>query len=140
MRQPTYANCAKAASMIFDTDVLIWALRNNQRALAALEKSDTREASVVSYMELVQGARDNGELRMIRGFMADLSFHLLPLSENIGHRASIYIETHSLSTRLGIADALIAATAAENELPLCSGNAKHYRGIAGVKLKVFRPA
>lgn len=37
------------------------------------------------------------------------------------------------------ADATIAATATENNLPLCSGNAKHYRAIQELQLRVFRP-
>ena len=124
--------------MLFDTDVIIWALRGNSRAAAAIDKADRLDLSVISYMELVQGARDRKDLRLTRGYLADLGFHVLPLSENIGHRASIYLEEHALKSRLGIPDALIAATAAENEIQLCSGNAKHYRAIADVALKAFR--
>ena len=66
-------------------------------------------------------------------------FATLSLSENIGHRALIYIEEYSLSHGLRAGDAIIAATAAENNLTLVSGNAKHFRPIKELKLKVFRP-
>ena len=125
--------------MLFDTDVLIWALRGNRRAAAAIDKADRLDLSVVSYMELVQGAQDKKDLRMTRSYVTDLGFHILPLSENIGHRASVYLEEYALKSGLGIPDALIAATAAEGRIRLCSSSAKHYRAIAEIELQVFRP-
>ncbi|HNT88025.1 MAG TPA: type II toxin-antitoxin system VapC family toxin [Candidatus Hydrogenedentes bacterium] len=125
--------------MIFDTDVIIWALRGNARAAAAMDDAEHLEISVISYMELVQGARDHKDLRMTRAFLADTGFHMLPLTEAIGHRAAVYLEEYALKSRLGIPDALIAATAAENRLVLCSGNVKHYRAIADIELRAFRP-
>jgi hypothetical protein len=124
--------------MVFDTDVIIWALRGSRRAASEIDKAESLALSVVSYMELTQGARNKTELRLTRAYLADLGFSILPLSENIGHRASIYLEEYALKSRLGIPDALIAATAVENKTQLCSGNAKHYKPIAEVNLKVFR--
>jgi predicted nucleic acid-binding protein len=37
------------------------------------------------------------------------------------------------------ADALIAATAAENHIPLCTGDYHHFRSIRELELSVFRP-
>jgi predicted nucleic acid-binding protein len=125
--------------MLFDTDVVIWNLRGNQRASAAIDAADRLELSVVSFMELLRGARDRKELRLTKAFLSDLGFHVLPLSENIGHRAAIYLEEYGLKSNLGIPDALIAATAVENGLLLCTGNVKDYRAIAEVELKPFRP-
>lgn len=125
--------------MLFDTDVIIWALRGNRRAAVALDKADALALSVINYMELIQGARGKKELRMIRVYLADLGFSILPLTENIGHRASIYLEEYGLKSSLGIPDVLVAATAVEGEIPLCSGNDKHYSIISEVDLKVFRP-
>ncbi len=127
------------ASILFDTDVLIWALRGNTRAAKVIDEADRLALSVVSYMELLQGALDKRDLRLIKAFLADLGFQIVPLSENIGHRASIYIEEYGLKSNLRLADALIAATAAENEMTLCTANAKDYRTISEVELKVFRP-
>jgi|GEM_PF-2261487 len=36
-------------------------------------------------------------------------------------------------------DALIAATASEHDLTLCASNAKHFRPIRDLKLRVFKP-
>ena len=125
--------------MLFDTDILIWVLRGSVRAAAFVDEIRVRHISVVTLIELLQGARDRLETRLIKGFVVDLGFRTLPLTENIGHRAVVYMEGHALSSGLRVADALIAATAAENSLTLCSGDRSHYRAISGLALKPFRP-
>jgi predicted nucleic acid-binding protein len=125
--------------MLIDTDILIWVFRGNQKAARMLEKAERRCISVVTYMELIQGARDREELRKIKMFLSDYEFEVLPLSENIGHRASIYVEEYGLGMSVRLADALIAATAVEYNLALFSGNRKHYRPIQDLDLKLFRP-
>lgn len=125
--------------MIFDTDVLIWCLRGNPRAAKAIDSADRRAISVVSYMELMQGARDRREAGPIRSFIKDAGVLTLPLTEAVGHRATVYIEEYALKSRLMLADALVAGTAVEAREPLCSGNGKHFRSIAELELKVFKP-
>jgi len=49
------------------------------------------------------------------------------------------MEQHALKDGLELADALLAATAVEYALPLSTGNVKHYRSLAGVKLHCFIP-
>ncbi len=90
-------------------------------------------------MELLQGAREKRQHEYILDFLHEFNFQILPLSENIGHRAAIYIEEYSLPHGLRAGDALIAATATENGVTLCTTNVKHYRPIKELKLKVFKP-
>jgi predicted nucleic acid-binding protein len=125
--------------VIFDTDVLIYAQRGARRAALAIDAVAERFVSVQSLMELLQGARDKDDLRIIKRFMVDLSFAVLPLSENVGHRALVYVEEYGLSSGLRAADALIAATAVENAMPLMTANAKHFRAIKDLDLVVFKP-
>lgn len=122
--------------MIFDTDVLIWSLRGSEKAARAIEEDEGRSVSIVTCMELYQGARDRGELSAIRRFL--LEFETVPLSEDIGYRASIYMQEFALKAELQLADSLIAATAAERQETLCSGNVKHYRAISELGLRPFR--
>ena len=122
--------------MIFDTDVLIWTLRGSEKAARAVEEDENRAVSIVSCMELFQGARGKHELSAIRRFL--LEFDTLPLSENIGYRASIYMQEYALKAGLRLADSLIAATAVERQETLCSVNVRHYRAISELGLKVFR--
>ncbi len=125
--------------MLFDTDVLIGYLRGHEKAAAVLEQAEDRQISVVSYMELLQGARDKNEVKIIRSFLKDMGFEVIPLTENIGHRASVYMEEYCLKVQMCLADALLAATAVENHLMLCTGNNKHYKPIAELEITVFRP-
>ncbi|MFM9059097.1 MAG: type II toxin-antitoxin system VapC family toxin [Planctomycetaceae bacterium] len=129
----------EAGTMLFDTDVLIWVLRGNSKAAQAVDGCDQRSLSVVTYMELLQGARNKAEIKAIKAFLADIRFTALPLTENIGHRASIYMEEYVLADSLSMADALIAATAIEAKQSLISGNGKHYKAIQELELKRFRP-
>lgn len=125
--------------MIVDTDVLIWVLRGHAKAADAVDAAEARAIAVVTYMELLQGARDKREVKAIKSFLADMQFRTLPLTENIGHRASIYMEEYGLSISMSMADALIAATAIEANEQLLTGNEKHYKAIKELDLKRFRP-
>lgn len=125
--------------MLLDTDVLIWVFRGNPKAAKFVDSIAERHISIITYMELIQGARNRQELKEVKSFLTDYGFEVLPLTENIGHRASIYIEEYGLRMAMSAADALIAATATEQGLTLCTGNKKHYRPIRDLDLKVFRP-
>jgi len=125
--------------MLFDTDVLIWVLRGNAKAARAVDAADDRAVSVVSYMELLQGARDKAEVRAVKSFLADLRFEMLPLTENIGHRALIYLEEYGLSIAMSMADALLAATAVETNCTLMTSNDKHFKAVKDLNIKRFRP-
>jgi hypothetical protein len=90
-------------------------------------------------MELMQCPKAKDMQRIIKSFISDFNFGILPLTENIGHRAAIYIEQYSLFNGLRAGDAIIAATAIENNIPLITGNKKHFKAIAGLELKIFSP-
>ena len=68
-----------------------------------------------------------------------MGFSILPLSENIGYRASIYMEEYNLSTSISMGDALVAAAAIEANEHLLTGNYKHYTVIKELDVKRFRP-
>jgi len=125
--------------MIFDTDIFIWIQRGNQKAAKLIDRSSERCLCAYSYLELLQSAKNRQQQDYIHDFLSSFGFVSLPLTENIGHRALIYIEAYSMSHGLRAGDAIIAATAAENKMLLVSSNAKHFRPIHGLKLKVFKP-
>ncbi len=125
--------------MIFDTDIFIWAQKGNQKAAEIMEKSEDRFLSIISHMELMQCADNKKQHKFVKDFLSSFGFTVLPLTENIGHRAAIYVEEYTLSSGLRSADALIAATAVENNLILVSSNRKHFRAIKELKFKHFTP-
>jgi predicted nucleic acid-binding protein len=125
--------------MLYDTDVLIWVFRGSAKAARLIDQDADRSLSVITFMELLQGAADRRESGLIKDFVKECALANLPLTENIGHRAAIYMEEFGLSSGLRVADALIAATAAENHLPLCTGDYRRFRPIRELDLSVFRP-
>ena len=125
--------------MLFDTDILIWVQRGNTRAADLIDSADDRYISIQTFMELLQSAQNKQQHRVIKKFITDYNFSVLPLTENIGHRALIYVEEYGLSHTMRAGDALIAATAIENNLMLCTSNEKHFRAIKDLELKIFKP-
>ena len=128
-----------AATVIFDTDILIWLQRRHQAAIRLVDETEERLVAVQSYMEFLQGAQSPKDLLLVKDFLKNEQFNILPLSENIGHRASIYIEEYAVQSGLRAGDALIAATAVEHNLVLATGNRKHFQVIKDLKIHAFRP-
>lgn len=125
--------------MLFDTDILIWVQRGNARAADLIDSVDDRYISIQTFMELLQNALNKQQHRVVKKFITDYNFSVLPLTENIGHRALIYVEEYGLSHTMRAGDALIAATATENNLMLCTSNEKYFRTIKDLELKIFKP-
>ena len=125
--------------MIFDTDILIWVQRGSDKAAKLIEKNEDRYLSIQSYMELLQGAKNKTHHKYVKDFISEYEFSILPLTENIGHRALIYAGEHALSSNMRAGDAIIAATAVENNMILSSSNVKHFKVVNELQLKGFRP-
>ena len=132
-------NCGVLDTMIFDTDILIWVERGHKKAADLLDKTTDKQISIQTFMELLQGARNKTEQKEIRNFIKQFGFNILPFTENIGHRAAIYIEEYALATGMRAGDAIIAATAMENDLELATSNRKHYSSITHLKTHFFKP-
>jgi len=125
--------------MIYDTDILIWIQRGNEKAAKLIEKDDDKYLSIQSYMELLQGAKNKMQHKYIKDFISEFEFAVLALTENIGHRALIYVEGHALSSNMRAGDAIIAATAVESNMVLVSSNIKHFKAVKELQLKTFNP-
>ena len=125
--------------MIIDTDVLIWYMRGNKKAFELIENLNSFQISVITYMELVQGMRNKNELNELRKALRIWNTKIIYINEDISSKAMFYVEKYSLSHSVEIADALIAATAVTNALPLLTGNDKHYNVISDIEIKIFRP-
>jgi len=125
--------------MLFDTDVLIFVQRGNVKAASMIDTAAQRYISIQTYMELLQGAKNKTHHRYVKDFIAEFEFSILPLTENIGHRALIYVEEHALSSNMRAGDAIIAATAVENNMTFVSSNVKHFKVVNELQIKTFRP-
>lgn len=125
--------------MIFDTDIIIWFLRGNEKATDIVMQSGSFSISVVTYMELVQGMRNKQELEKMQKAFNTMDVQVIPINEKISFRASEYVERYSLSSSMELADALIASTCVELNETLFTANDKHYKVIQELSLKIFRP-
>ncbi len=125
--------------MVIDSDVLIWYMRGNAKAYKLLHKLNGFYISVVTYMELVQGMRNKGELIELRKALRDWNTKILYINEDISTKAMFYVERYYLSHSLRLADSLIAATAIVNGLPLLTANIKHYSMLSELEIKKFKP-
>ena len=126
--------------MLFDTDLFIWVQRGNLHAAKVMNETVERYLSVQTYMELLQSAGNKNQIFLVKRFIYDMGFRVLPLTENIGHRALIYVEEYGLSSGMRAGDAIIAATAVENNMLLMTSNAKHFSVITDLQLKIFKPS
>ena len=125
--------------MLIDTDVIIWYLKGNEKAKATIENRPTFSISVITYMELVQGMRNQHELRELRRALKDWKTNILYIDEEISSKAMFLVERHFLSDSMRLADALIASTALTNGVSILTANDKHYKVVNQLKLEVFRP-
>lgn len=125
--------------MIFDTDVLIWALRGNDRAIKAIDEEENRAVSSVTYMEVIKGARNKSELREIKRYLSGMGFRTIHINEEISSRAMSLIELSCLKSEMGVSDALIFATALHTGDTLISGNFHHFREVPNLSAVRFSP-
>ncbi len=86
-------------------------------------------------MELIAGCRNGAELRQIQSFAGNLV--VLPITSSSSQTARQLMESYFLSHGLLIPDALIAATALDQALPLYTKNVRHFQMIP--LLSVTRP-
>jgi len=125
--------------MLVDTDVLIWYMKGNSQAFNIIENLPGFYMSVISYMELVQGMRNKNEFTELRKALRSWNTKILFVSEEISAKAMFYVEKHYLSHSPEMADALIAATAVANQVPILTANDKHYKMIKELRIRQFRP-
>lgn len=133
---PAHAtNCLDAGR----SDVLIWHLRGYPQATRRLDALPSLTLSAVSYLEVLQGMRNKAELLALQKMLQRRQAVTLPITEAITRRAIELMETMTLSHGLQMGDALIAATALEQGLPVLTGNIKHFAAVPGVLIEGFVP-
>ena len=125
--------------MIIDTDVLVWYLCGSKEAQKTINSNIPFKISVVTYLELIQGVRDKRELRLLQKYLREWSTEIIQMDETISTRAMFLVEDYYLSHSMETGDAMIAATAIENQEILLTANDKHYSFIPNIQIDKFRP-
>lgn len=124
--------------MFLDTDILIWGLKQEAKAIQRLDELEDIQISAVVFMELLQGARNKAEQQIIETALSELGATIVPLNEEISGQAIDLVKQFALSHSLHMADALIAATALYHQTPIITGNNKHFGVVPGLTIEVFR--
>ena len=125
--------------MLIDTDVIVWCLRGNPKAIRRVSRISRRSISQITRMELIVGCRSKAEINLLKRFLTEENFEVVALTPEIGMRADLWLEQKNLSHGVGLADSLIAATASSLGLSLLTGNAKHFRCFDPLEIKKFTP-
>jgi predicted nucleic acid-binding protein len=125
--------------VLIDTDVLIWAMKGNSKAVKILDSLEVAVMSAVNYMELLQGARTKAEIKTIKARLKDWGIGIKQLNPTISEVATNLVEKHFHSHSLNVTDALIAATAMYYKFPVITANDKHFKSVEDLEIKVFRP-
>ena len=100
--------------MLIDADIIIWNWRGKTEAAAILDSANPFCLSAVTYMELVQGMRNQREWEALQADMKLWEAKVLPITEVISARAVSLVEQYFRGHHVQLADALIAATALRN--------------------------
>lgn len=124
--------------VLCDTNILIEFYKRKPRIIQELRRigQDELAISVVTQTELYFGALDKEELRRIKQHL--LLLRRYPIDVAISNVFLQLMETYSLSHKLSLPDALIAATALVHEIELYTLNRRDFRFIPDLKL--YRPA
>ena len=125
--------------VLVDTDVLIWHLRGYAQATRRLDQLGSLTLPAVSYLEVLQGMRNKAGLAAVKKMLERRVATLLPISEAITQRAIALMESLTLSHGLQMGDALIAASALVHQLPVLTGNVKHFAAVEGLQVEAFVP-
>ena len=120
--------------ILCDTNILIEFYKGNSVILGELHKAGLPNlaVSIVTTGELFYGARDKVELVKIQKHLALIK--QIHLDTDISSRILTLLDEYALSHRLSVPDALIAATALSQDIPLFTLNLRDFRFISALKL------
>lgn len=123
--------------ILCDTNILVEFYKNNAQILEELHRIGQNQLAIssVTQAELYFGAFNKVELKKIKNHLSLLTqFHL---NVSISTIFLQLMETYSLSHKLSLPDALIAATALVHDSELYTLNAKDFQFIS--KIKIYKP-
>jgi predicted nucleic acid-binding protein len=108
-----------------DTDILVDFFRGHEKAVSFIRKYDSDiilSAMVVA--ELYAGVKGEAEEAVLGEFVS--LFRIVPVTAEIARSAGLYKRDYGTSHGVGLADAVLAATARAENTELKTLNTKHY--------------
>lgn len=120
---------------LIDTNIFIDSFRGKKRAQEFLDHTATVFCSVITVAELIQGSRNNKEKTVIEQSLQ--AVQIVPITTQTSKKMLELMSKYSLSHGLTIPDALIAASAIEENLALITANTKHFSFIKNLKVMKY---
>lgn len=119
-------------AILVDTDVLVDFLRGRDKAVALVKAcSDRIILSSIVVAELYAGVKGEAELAALDRFVA--LFRIVPVTAEIAKAGGLHKRDYGRSHGVGLADAIIAATAMSENAELKTLNIRHYPMMKGLK-------
>lgn len=120
--------------ILCDTNILIEFYKNNTAIIQEIRQigSQNLTISIITRAELYYGALNQNELNRIQKHL-DL-LQNIPIDRLISEQFIQLMAQYSLSHKLTIPDAMIAATALTHNISLYTLNLKDFRFIQGLKI------
>jgi tRNA(fMet)-specific endonuclease VapC len=120
--------------ILCDTNILIEFYKNNPQIVRELQNIGQSQLaiSVITQAELYYGALNKVELSKIKRHLALLQ--ALPVDTAVSDKFIELMEGYSLSHKLAIPDAIIAATAIIHDVTLYTLNLRDFQFIKGLTL------
>ena len=114
-----------------DTDILVDFLRGHEEAVALIRKYDSEIIlSAIVVAELYAGVKGESEEAVLGEFVS--LFRVVPVTVAIARSAGMYKRDYGRSHGVGLADAVIAATAFAENAELQTLNTRHYPMMKGL--------
>lgn len=118
--------------ILVDTDVLIDFLRGNDKAVSFIDEfSSSIVLSPIVVAELYAGVKGADELSVLDNFVS--LFQVVPINLEIAKTGGLYKRDYGKSHGVGLADAILAATANKENAELKTLNVKHYPMVKGLQ-------
>ncbi len=119
-------------SFLLDTDVLVDFLRGYGKAVAFVNAQSSRIIlSSIVVAELYAGVKGDAEQAALEDFVS--LFRVVPVSAEIAKTGGLYKRDYGKSHGVGLADAILAATAKAENAVLKTFNTKHYPMLKGLR-------
>jgi predicted nucleic acid-binding protein len=118
--------------ILIDTDILVDFFRGYSNAVGFVNAYNDRIIlSSIVVAELFAGVKGDAEQDALQDFIS--LFRVVPLNTEIAKAGGLYKRDYGNSHGVGLADAILAATAAAENAELKTLNTKHYPMLKGLK-------
>jgi predicted nucleic acid-binding protein len=118
--------------VLLDTDILIDFLRGNNKAEAFISaRADRIILSAIVVAELYAGVKGRAEREALDALVS--LFRIVPVDVEIAKSGGLYQRDYGKSHGVGLADAILAATAEAWKAELKTLNIKHYPMLEGLR-------